>query len=141
MMMRHDTARSTVISTATGTSARRADAGSVRLGERDVAGLLLVGEIYGAAHLIEQLLAALNVECLFRKDDNQASIWVTITDTTPATITALLADPRADHNQPDPAPPASSPATPYCGVGTKPYWRLIYHDHWNEPGAKIKPVC
>jgi len=45
-----DTARSTVISAATGTSARRADAGCVRLGERDVAGLLLVGEMYGAPY-------------------------------------------------------------------------------------------
>jgi hypothetical protein len=45
-----DTARSTVISAATGTSARRADAGSVRLGERDVAGLLLCGEMYGAPY-------------------------------------------------------------------------------------------
>jgi hypothetical protein len=34
-----DTARSTVIRTATDTSARRADAGSVRLSDRDVAGL------------------------------------------------------------------------------------------------------
>jgi hypothetical protein len=50
-----DTARSTGISAATGTSARRADAGSVRLGERDVAGLLLCGEKYGAPY---DLLAA-----------------------------------------------------------------------------------
>jgi hypothetical protein len=50
-----DTARRTVISAATGTSARRADAGSVRLGERDVAGLLLCGEMYGAPY---DLLAA-----------------------------------------------------------------------------------
>jgi hypothetical protein len=41
------TARRTVISAATGTSARRADAGSVRLSERDVAGLLLAGDMYG----------------------------------------------------------------------------------------------
>ena len=50
-----NTARSTVISAATGTSARRADAGSVRLGERDVAGLLLCGDMYGAPY---DLLAA-----------------------------------------------------------------------------------
>jgi hypothetical protein len=37
-----DTARRTVLSAATGTSARRADAGSMRLGGRDVAGLLFV---------------------------------------------------------------------------------------------------
>ena len=29
--------------------ARRADAGAVRLGERDVAGLVLVGDMYGGA--------------------------------------------------------------------------------------------
>ncbi len=45
-----DTARLTGISAATGTSARRADAGSVRLGERDVAGLLLCGDMYGAPY-------------------------------------------------------------------------------------------
>ena len=31
-------------------AARRADAGSVRLGERDVAGLLLCGDMYGAPY-------------------------------------------------------------------------------------------
>ena len=31
-------------------SARRADAGSVRLGGRDVAGLLLAGDMYGAPY-------------------------------------------------------------------------------------------
>jgi len=45
-----DTARSTVISAATGTSARRADSGTVRLGERDVAGLLLARDMYGSAY-------------------------------------------------------------------------------------------
>jgi hypothetical protein len=50
-----DTARSTVISAATGTSARRVDAGSVRLGERDVAGLLMRGEVYGP-HLLAGFL-------------------------------------------------------------------------------------
>jgi hypothetical protein len=54
-----DTARSTDISAATGTSARRADAGRVRLGDRDVAGLLLVGEMYGAPY--DMLAAFLGV--------------------------------------------------------------------------------
>src|ERR1039457_808361 len=31
-------------------SARRADAGTVRLGDRDIAGLLLCGEMYGAPY-------------------------------------------------------------------------------------------
>jgi hypothetical protein len=38
--------------------ARRADAGSVRLGDRDVAGLLLCGDMYGAPYdLLATLLA------------------------------------------------------------------------------------
>jgi hypothetical protein len=45
-----DIARRTVISAATGTSARRADAGRVRLGERDVAGLLMCGDMYGGPY-------------------------------------------------------------------------------------------
>ena len=45
-----NTARPAVISAASGTSARRADAGSVRLGGRDVAGLLLCGDMYGAPY-------------------------------------------------------------------------------------------
>jgi hypothetical protein len=74
-------------------------------------------------HLIEQLAAALNVECLFRKEQNQATIWVTITDSTPATIAALLTDPRADHNQPSPTPPAASPAPAVCGeLEQDPMW-------------------
>ena len=40
-------------------SSRRADAGSVRLGERDVAGLLLCGDMYGAPY--DLLAAALGV--------------------------------------------------------------------------------
>jgi hypothetical protein len=47
-----------VVTVAAGRSpppARRADAGSVRLGGRDVAGLLLAGEMYGAPY---DLLAA-----------------------------------------------------------------------------------
>jgi hypothetical protein len=45
-----DTAHKTVLGAATGTSARRVDAGSVRLGDRDVAGLLLCGDMYGAPY-------------------------------------------------------------------------------------------
>ena len=45
-----DTARGTGISAAIGASARRADAGSVRLSGRDVAGLLLAGDMYGTPY-------------------------------------------------------------------------------------------
>ena len=50
MMCSMDTARSTNISAVTSTPARRADAGSVRLGERDVAGLMMCGDMYGAPY-------------------------------------------------------------------------------------------
>jgi hypothetical protein len=50
MMCSMGTVRSTVSSAATDTSARRADAGSVRLGDRDVAGLLLCGDMYGVPY-------------------------------------------------------------------------------------------
>ena len=55
MMCSMDAARSPALSAAAGRSACRADAGSVRLGERDVAGLLMCGDMYGAAY---DLLAA-----------------------------------------------------------------------------------
>jgi hypothetical protein len=45
--------------TAAAPAARRADAGTVRLGERDVAGLLLCGDMYGAPY--DLLAAALDV--------------------------------------------------------------------------------
>jgi len=44
-----DAASSTLTSTGL-PFARRADAGSVRLGGRDVAGLMLVGDMYGAPY-------------------------------------------------------------------------------------------
>jgi hypothetical protein len=50
MMSSMDAARHTVLCAAAGTSARRADAGTVRLGERDVAGLLLCGDMYGVPY-------------------------------------------------------------------------------------------
>jgi hypothetical protein len=43
----------------TGQDGRRADAGSIRLGERDIAGLLLCGEMYGVPY--DLLAAALGV--------------------------------------------------------------------------------
>ena len=55
--------------------------------------------------LLAQLIDALDIQCLYRKDKNQVTIWATITPATPATITALLTDPRTD---PAPAQPVSS---------------------------------
>jgi hypothetical protein len=58
-------------------------------------------------HIKEALLTAFDIQCLYRKDKNQVTIWATLTDTTPQTITAILTDPRT---QPSTPPP---PATPF----------------------------
>jgi hypothetical protein len=56
----------------------------------------------GFAHapddLRERLAAAFGTQAICRHDTRQATIVLTITDTTPATINAMLADPRTDHD-------------------------------------------
>ena len=44
----------------------------------------------------EALYAAFDIQCLYRHDVGQVTIWATITDTTPGIIAALTADPRTD---------------------------------------------
>ncbi|MGH3193925.1 MAG: recombinase family protein [Streptosporangiaceae bacterium] len=44
----------------------------------------------------EALLTAFDIQALYRNDKNQVTIWATITEDTPRTIAALLADPRTD---------------------------------------------
>jgi hypothetical protein len=74
----------------------------------------------------EKLLAALDVQCLYRKKQHQATIFVTITDTTPATLAALLADPRTDDNEPGPQPADPAPS----GVLEQgPITHFMYRDH------------
>ncbi len=48
------------------------------------------------ARIKEALLAAFDIQALYRSDKNQITIWATLTDNTPRTITALLTDPRTD---------------------------------------------
>ena len=48
------------------------------------------------ATIREALYAAFDIQCLYRHDAGQVTIWATITDTTPGIITALTADPRTD---------------------------------------------
>ena len=48
------------------------------------------------AAIREALYAAFDIQCLYRQDAGQVTIWATITDTTPGIITALTADPRTD---------------------------------------------
>jgi hypothetical protein len=45
------------------------------------------------AELLHQLIDALDIQCLYRKDKNQATIWATITPTTPATLTVRCPEP------------------------------------------------
>jgi hypothetical protein len=52
-----------------GAASRRSDAGMVRLGERDVAGLVLCGEMYGAPY--DLLAVALGV----REDRCRSVAW------------------------------------------------------------------
>jgi hypothetical protein len=54
----------------------------------------------------EALYAAFDIQCLYRHDASQMTIWATITDTTPGIIAALPTDPRTDSDTaaPKPAP-------------------------------------
>jgi hypothetical protein len=51
------------------------------------------------ADLVEALINALDIQILYRPEQDQATIWATPTDTTPATITVLLHDPRVTASQ------------------------------------------
>jgi site-specific DNA recombinase len=73
----------------------------------------LAGQLADApADLVEALISALDIQILYRPEQDQATIWATLTDTTPATITALLDDLRvtAGHSTPQLPAPASTPA-------------------------------
>jgi len=71
--------------------------------------LPILGEILteAPAALTERLLDAFDVQAVYNRDKNQATIHATLTDATPQAIRDLLTDPRADHN----TPPAPQPGT------------------------------
>ena len=56
------------------------------------------------ATIREALYAAFDIQCLYRQDAGQVTIWATITDTTPGIIAALTADPRTDSDTDTSAP-------------------------------------
>src|SRR5690242_3343074 len=58
--------------------------------------------------LRERLAAAFGLQAVYRQDTRQATIILTITDTTPGIINAIAADPRVDD---DTTQPPSGPAT------------------------------
>jgi hypothetical protein len=60
------------------------------------------------ADLVEALINALDIQILYRHEQHQATVWGTLTDTTPTTINALLNDPRVTTSQANPH--ASTPA-------------------------------
>lgn len=95
--------------------------------------------------LLAALLEAFDIQALYNKDMHQATIWVTITDTTPQAIADLLTDPRTDHDTgtgpaagpPPGGPPASQDRFSY--LGNDPIRRPSAHDHGFEPGRQRGP--
>jgi hypothetical protein len=63
------------------------------------------------AEIREALYTALDVQILYRPDQDQMTIWVTITDATPQAIQDLLDDPRTDSDTGHPAEPGHAPST------------------------------
>jgi hypothetical protein len=81
----------------------------------------------------EALYTALDVQILYRPDQNQMTIWVTITDATPQAIQDLLDDPRTDSDTGHPAetlwrsmahpPPSGGGGSPRRGRSRWLLWR------------------
>ncbi len=75
--------------------------------------LPLAGDILTAApdRIKEAIYAAFDIQALYRHDQHQVTIWATITPATPATITALIDDPRTDSDTHPGAPAAPATST------------------------------
>jgi len=71
------------------------------------------------ARIKEALLAAFDIQALYRSDKNQVTIWATLTENTPRTIAALLDDPphrqRHRHRRPRPGHVLPFTTLPYEG--------------------------
>ena len=110
---------------------RRADTGTVRLTGRDITGLILAAEQYAPATIRETLYAAFDIQCLYRQDTSQVTIWATITDTTPAIIAALLTDPRTDSDTAASTPPPA----PFADLQSAAIAAEIAHIYEFSPGG------
>jgi DNA invertase Pin-like site-specific DNA recombinase len=86
----------------------------------------LIDELpYAAAHLADlpddlrgKLYAAFDIQVLYREHKNQATVWATVTDTTPGIVAALLDNPEADDD----------PGEQMCGHSAPaPIGRLAIH--------------
>jgi hypothetical protein len=64
-----------------------------------------------ADDLRERLAAAFGMQAVYRQDTRQATIVLTITDTTPGIISALLTDSCIDHDTNSPLPATTRPQT------------------------------
>jgi hypothetical protein len=79
--------------------------------------LPLAGDIVSAApdRIKEAIYAAFDIHALYRHDQHQVTIWATITPATPATIAALMTDPRTDSDtHPGTPPPAPIRGHSWC---------------------------
>jgi hypothetical protein len=85
---------------------------------------------------VAALFQAFDIQCLYKDDMNQVSIFATITTSTPQTVAAILADagndPASTTPQPQPASPGHPPIYPSA---QPPITRVIYHDH-EKQGAR-----
>jgi len=77
--------------------------------------------------LREQLAAAFTLHAVYRPDTRQATVALTITDTTPATINAIAADPRINHNPATPSPATSQNTS--ADVSRSPMRYKTLRDH------------
>jgi hypothetical protein len=78
------------------------------------------------ADLVEALINALDIQILYRPEQHQATVWATLTDTTPATINALLADPRVTGRQTN-THHVGTPA-PYSDLARGPMIHQNFHE-------------
>ena len=92
----------------------------------------------------EALDTALDVQILYRPDQNQMTIWVTITDATPQAIQDLLDDPRTDADSGHPAetaqPRSTTSSTPDCGTPAQHtlWWSMSHRPHSMESHRNAK---
>ena len=90
--------------------------------------------------LRERLAAAFGMQAVYRQDTRQATIVLTITDTTPGIIAALLTDPRIDHDtattpETETGNPATSPDTSVDVSHAAMQYQSLRSDHENHPSA------
>jgi hypothetical protein len=87
------------------------------------------------ADLIEALIGALDIQILYRPEQQQTTVWATLTDTTPATITALLSDPRVTAGQVASSRPYRPACRPPMQSWHKALWPRLKSEKVGRPVA------